>query len=249
MAIFLIMWNFIGWDNATTYANEVKGPVRAYLKAIMIAFAAIYIFYIALIFFAQRAGIPASVFAEKGIPYLGELTGGHTVGAILSIGGMASMLGIFCAVLLSVSRVPAVMGKDKLLPKIFIKLHPKYQTPYISIIVCSAIVSLLILRPLSDLLILDICLYATGISLEFVALIILRKKVADVERPFRIPFRRNGLIMLFLVPVLVFSIALVSVLASSTENIHAALIALLAILSAPLMWFVRTKLAASQKIA
>ncbi len=200
MALFTIMWNFIGWDNATTYAAEVKGPVRAYLKAILIAFSGIYLVYLLLTWLAINSGIPASDLAEKGIPYLGTLVGGNSLGVLLAIGGMASMLGIFCAVLLSVSRVPTVMGKDKLLPKFFTTLHPKYQTPYISIIVCASIVSLLILRPLADLLIMDICLYAAGLSLEFAALISLRKKAADENRPFKIPLKRKGLFVLFLAP-------------------------------------------------
>jgi amino acid transporter len=236
MALFTIMWNFIGWDNATTYAGEVKRPVRAYLTAILLAFSGIYLFYLTLTYLAVHSGIPAADLAEKGIPYLGTLIGGHSLGVMLAMGGMASMLGIFCAVLLSVSRVPAVMGKDKLLPNIFTSLHRKYQTPYISIIVCSSIVSLLILRPLADLLVMDICLYTAGISLEFAALVSLRKRAADDERPFRIPLQRKGLIIMFLAPILVFGVALGGALIGSPENLHAALFAILAILSAPVAW-------------
>ena len=237
LALLTIMWNFIGWDNATTYANEVKQPIKAYLKAILLAFAGIYLFYLTLTWLAVHSGIPGSAFAQNGIPYLGTQIGGHSMGVILAIGGMASMLGIFGAVLLSVSRVPAVMGKDKLLPKIFTKQHPKYQTPYISIIVCSTIVSLLILLPLADLLIMDICLYTAGVSLEFAALLSLRKKASDAERPFRIPLKRNGLILLFLGPLLVFSVALGGTLMDSTENRHAAIFAIFGLLSAPFAWF------------
>jgi amino acid transporter len=240
MALFIIMWNFIGWDNATTYAGEVQRPARSYLTAILLAFSGVYLFYLALTWLAIHSGIPATDFAEKGIPYLGTLIGGQTLGVLLSLGGMASMLGIFCAVLLSVSRVPAVMGKDKLLPESFTKLHPKFQTPYISIIVCSAIVSLLVLRPLADLLIMDICLYAAGISLEFLALIRLRRIAADDTRPFRIPLQKKGLLLLFLAPVGVFCVALVSALAGPRENFQAVVVAILGILSAPLAWmFIR----------
>jgi amino acid transporter len=241
MALFTIMWNFIGWDNATTYAGEVKRPIRAYLTAILLAFSGIYLFYISLTYLAVHSGIPPADLAEKGIPYLGTLIGGNWLGILLAMGGMASMLGIFCAVLLSVSRVPAAMGKDKLIPKIFTNLHPKYQTPYISIIVCAIIVSLLILRPLSDLLIMDICLYTAGISLEFAALVSLRKKAASDDRPFRIPLQKKGLIIMFLAPILIFSVALGGVLMGSKENIHAALMAILAILSAPVMWVLINK--------
>ncbi len=241
MALFTIMWNFIGWDNATTYASEVQGPVKSYLKAILIAFSGIYLVYLLLTWLAVRSGIPAADLAEKGIPYLGVMIGGNSLGVLLAIGGMASMLGIFCAVLLSVSRVPSVMGKDKLLPKFFTTLHPKYQTPYITIIVCACIVSLLVLRPLADLLIMDICLYSAGLSLEFAALVSLRKKAADSNRPFRIPLQGKGLLMLFLGPLLVFSVALGGALIGSKENLYAAVVAILAILSAPVAWFVINK--------
>ncbi len=145
LALFTIMWNCIGWDNATTYAGEVKRPVRSYLKAIMLAFSAVYIFYLSFTYLALHSGISGTEFAEKGIPYLGARDRRTFTGGILSMGGWPVCMGIFCAVMLSVSRVPAVMGKDKLLPKIFTHRHPKYQTPYISIIVCACIVSLLIL--------------------------------------------------------------------------------------------------------
>src|SRR5450432_613955 len=236
MALFTIMWNFIGWDNATTYAGEVHRPVRSYVTAILVAFSGVYLFYLSTTYLMLHSGIPGSVLAEKGIPFLGTSIGGNSLGALLSLGGMGSMLGIFAAVLLSISRVPAVMGKDNLLPKIFIRLHPKYKTPYFSVIVCSVIVSLLILRPLSDLLIMDICLYTAGISLEFIALIKLRKKDSAAERPFRIPLPRKGLILLFMAPILVFGIALGGALLGSSENMHAAVFAIIAICSAPVAW-------------
>jgi amino acid transporter len=243
LALFTIMWNCIGWDNATTYAAEVKRPVRSYLVAILLAFSTVYIFYISFTYLALHSGISASVFAEKGIPYLGKMIGGNSLGGILSIGGMASSVGIFCAVMLSVSRVPAVMGKDKLLPPIFTRVNKKYQAPYISIIACACIVSILILRPLADLFIMDICLYTAGIVLEFAALISLRKKETDLVRSFKIPLQNKGLILLLMLPVLVFSVALTgAILYGSEDNRQAALIAILAILSAPVAWmFVRGK--------
>jgi amino acid transporter len=237
LALFTIMWNCIGWDNATTYAGEVNRPVRSYLKAIILAFSAVYIFYISFTYLAIHSGISPSEFAEKGIPYLGMLIGGKFLGGVLSIGGMASTIGIFCAVILSVSRVPAVMGKDEVLPKIFTRLNKKYQTPYISIIACACIISILILNPLADLFIMDICLYTAGIVLEFAALIQLRKIAADQDRPFRIPLKRNGLVLLFLLPVIVFSVALTGALFGSEEYRHAALVAIAAIFSAPVAWF------------
>ncbi len=236
MALFTIMWNYIGWDNATTYAGEVNRPVKSYLFSIALAFSSIYIIYIAMAWLAIHSGISTAMFTEKGIPYLGALIGGKWLGAVLSFAGMASMLGIFIAVLLSVSRVPAVMGKDRLLPLVFTRTHAKYKTPYISIIVCAVVVSFLVMWPISDLLVLDIALYSAGLSLEFITLVHLRKKAPQAHRPFKIPFQKNGLILLFVAPLLVFTIAMGSALFGSGQSVNAAMFAIVAILSAQGAW-------------
>lgn len=241
MALYTIMWNYIGWDNATTYAGEVDRPGKSYLFSILLAFSTIYLIYIAVTWLALHSGIPGTVLTDKGIPFLGAVVGGRWLGALLSIGGMASMLGIFIAVLLSVSRVPTVMGKDRLLPNLFTRLHSKYQTPYISIIVCAIVVSFLVLWPLSDLLVIDISLYAAGISLEFIALIFLRKKEARTPRPFKIPLQKKGLILLFIPPSLIFAIALGGALLGSGQAAKPALFAIAAILSAHIAWIIVSK--------
>src|SRR5260221_3736918 len=57
MALFTIMWNCLGWDNATTYAGEVNRPVRSYLTAILLAFSGIYLFYLSFTYLALHSGI------------------------------------------------------------------------------------------------------------------------------------------------------------------------------------------------
>ncbi len=248
MALYIIIWNYIGWDNASTYAGEVDRPVKSYLLSIMIAFSVIYIVYIVVTWLALNSGIPGETLTEKGIPYLGIVMSGKWLGALLSVGGMASMLGIFIAVLLSVSRVPAVMGSDKLIPKVFTRMHSRYQTPYVSIIVCAAVVSFLILWPFSDLLVIDISLYGAGIFLEFLALIRLRKIATLESRPFKIPLQQRGLVFLFMAPLLVFSIALGGVLLGSGQGFKSALIAIGAILSAQVAWYTIKKAKSKKRI-
>ena len=44
------MWNFIGWDNVTTYAEEVNKPVKSYLVSVLFAFVAVFgLFFILLL--------------------------------------------------------------------------------------------------------------------------------------------------------------------------------------------------------
>ena len=96
--------------------------------------------------------------------------------------------------------------------------------------------SLLILLPLADLIVMDICLYTGGVSLEFAALISLRKKASGDQRPFRIPLEKKGLLLLFLAPTLIFVLALIGSITGSAENKPAVMYAILALLSAPVVW-------------
>jgi hypothetical protein len=82
----------------------------------------------------------------------------------------------------------------------------------------------------------DICLYTGGVSLEFAALISLRKKAAGDQRPFRIPLERKGLLLLFLAPTLIFVVALIGSVTGSNENVPAVAYAILALVSAPVVW-------------
>jgi amino acid transporter len=236
MALYTVMWNCLGWDNTTTYAEEVEKPIRSYLVSMFTAFALVIVIYFLAIWVAQLSGINANVFTDKGFPALGELIGGHWLGALLAIGGMASTLGIYAAVLLSVSRVPQVMSEDNLLPERLNRLHSRFQTPYISIIICSVVVSLMILWTFADLLIIDVTVYGAGLSLEYVSLIKLRITEPDTHRPFKIPFGVTGLCILLILPLSVYFAALGGAFSSSAETIKPALFAILTLCSAEVVW-------------
>lgn len=236
MALYTVMWNCLGWDNVTTYAQEVDKPVRSYLYAIAIAFGLVMVLYALTIIVAQQSGISASILTDKGFPVLGMHYGGHWLGALVAAGGMASTLGIYAAVLLSVSRVPQAMSDDKLLPKALHRLHPRYQTPYVSILICSAVVSLMVLWTFSELLIIDVIVYGAGLSLEYITLIKLRIKEPDHIRPFKIPLNVMGLCLLLLLPVVVYLVALTGAFTSDGQGIKPALFAIGALLTAEIAW-------------
>jgi len=236
MGLYTVMWNFIGWDNATTYAGEVRRPARSYLLSITLAFILIVGVYILSALAVQRSGISAETLDNGKWPVLGTLAGGHWLGALLAAGGMASTLGLYSAVLLSVSRVPQVMAADSLLPSWLCRLHSRFQTPYLSIIASSVVVSILILWTFEDLVVMDIVLYGAGLSLEFVTLFVLRIRQPLAHRPFRIPLNNAGLLLMILLPVGVYAIALSGALTSSGTMAMPALISIGMLISAELGW-------------
>jgi amino acid transporter len=230
------MWNMLGWDNTTTYADQVERPARSYVISIGVAFIGILIVYVLTLLTARGSGIDPAVLGEKGCPALGVLVGGAWLGRLLALGGMASSLGLFAAVLLSVCQVPKAMADDKLLPGKLSMLHPRFGTPYISIIICASVVSLMILWTFIDLVVIDITLYGAALFLEFISLIVLRIRVPDEARPFRIPGGLTVISLLFLLPVGIYAFALGGALSDSGHAWKPALFALGLLGTAELIW-------------
>jgi amino acid transporter len=212
----------------------VDKPVKSYFRATITAAIIIFVVYVLTVLTAQSSGIQYDVLNEEGFPTVGSIIGGNWLGSLIAIGGLASTLGLFSAVLLSVSRVPKVMSEDKLLPKKLNAEHPKYKTPFVSIIICAAIVSAMVFWTFADLLIIDITLYGAGLFLEFISLIVLRKKMAAAHRPFKIKLNRTGLILMTIIPFSVYIIALTG--SFMAGNADAVIFALIALLSAEFTW-------------
>jgi amino acid transporter len=238
MALYTVMWNCLGWDNVTTYAEEVEKPVRSYLISVFTAFILVLVVYFFAILVAQQTHIDINTLTDKGFPQLGVLVNGRWLGIMIAAGGMASTLGIYAAVLLSVSRVPKVMAVDGLLPGWLNQLHSKFGTPYISIIICSLVVSLMVLWTFADLLIIDVTVYGAGLFLEYISLIRLRLIEPDTPRPFRIPLNIFGLCLMALLPLVVYAVALSGALVSTGKGIIPAVFAVGALLTAELVWWI-----------
>lgn len=236
MGLYTVMWNFLGWDTSSSFVEEVHRPVRSYLISISIAFLLIVGAYFLSIWTGTIAGIDTGVLSAQGFPSLGVQVGGWWLGATLSFGGIASALGLFLSNLLAISRVPKAMADDRLLPRSISKIHPKYQVPHVSIIVCALVVSGMVFWEFGDLLVIDVTLYGTALFLEFLALIELRRRKPEMPRPFKVPLSVPGLVAMTVLPTLCLVVALVSALSERSVYTNATLFALAAVLTAPIAW-------------
>jgi len=236
MGLYTVMWNFLGWDNSSSFVEEVHRPVRSYLVSIAVAFVLILGVYVLSIWTGAAAGIDATVLTAQGFPSLGLHVGGWWLGAVLSLGGMASALGLFLSILLAISRVPKAMADDGLLSPLLSKIHPTRKVPHVSIIVCALVVSGMVFWNFGDLLIIDVTLYGVALLLEFIALIILRIRKPDAERPFRIPLNVAGLILMTALPTSCLIVAIAASLSEIGPYTNATVFAIGAVLTAPVAW-------------
>ena len=236
LSLYTIMWNCLGWDNVTTYAEEVENPLRSYLTSMAIAFVTVIVVYVLVIVVAQQSRINYTILTSAGFPALGALIGGHWLGVLIAAAGMASALGLYSANLLSVSRLPKAMADDGLLPAKLGVLHSRFRTPWFSIVVCSVVISAMTLWTFGELIIIDVTIYGAGLFLEYISLIRLRTKDPMAHRPFKIPLGVPGLCVMVVLPVGVYILALTGVFFSATEIIKPALFAVGILLTAELAW-------------
>jgi amino acid transporter len=155
-------------------------------------------------------GVPASSFETGSWADLAGMMGGLVGGPLLArgfrvalvLGGMMSAFGMFNALVMSYSRLPLAMAEDGMLPRMFGKLHPKTRAPWVAILVCAAGWALCLGLNFERLVTLDILLYGASLTLEFIALVVLRIKEPTLRRPFRVPGGTWGAALLGVCPVL-----------------------------------------------
>ena len=200
----LALWNWIGWDNASIVCGEIEDAGRTYPKALAIAVPLVAAGY----FIPLLPALAASdwrTWREGGWPDIArEIAGpmGPFLGIALVVLAMLSATAMFNSLLLAYSRIPLSVAQDGLLPR-WLAVVDARGVPVRSILLASALYSVLALLPFGDLIAADILLYAVALALEFAALIQLRKTEPQLRGAFRLPVGRRGLVMLALCPMLI----------------------------------------------
>jgi len=215
--LLICMWNYMGWDNASTIATEVKRPQRTYPRAMLVAVAVVSLSYVLPFAAMWLTGVPSSAFETGSWADLAGMMGGLVGGPLVArgfrvalvLGGMMSAFGMFNALVMSYSRLPLAMSQDGMLPAVFQKLHSKTRAPWVAIVVCAAGWAMCLGLGFERLVTIDILLYGMSLTLEFVALVALRIKEPNLRRPFKVPGGLPGAILLGVCPVLLLGFAMV----------------------------------------
>ncbi len=186
----IIFFAYIGFDSVSTHTEEAKNPQRDVPIGIIVSLVLCTILYIAVV--AVLTGMvkynqldinaPVSIaFRQKGLGWAEGL---------IAAAGVAGITSVLLVMMLSGPRVFLAMARDGLVPKsVFGDVHPKYRTPWKSTLLIGFFVA-----TLSGLAPIDFLLHLTNIGtlLAFVivctAVLIMRKKHPEAERPFRCPW-------------------------------------------------------------
>lgn len=183
-AVLVAMWNYMGWDNASTVAQEVEDPQRNYPRAMVAAAALTAVTYILPLMAIALSGISVESFSTGDWMTAAIALGGPLLGLAVVAGGVLCGIGMFNALMMSYTRLPMAMAEDRMLPSFFTRRN-KRGVPWVSVLLCGLGWALALKLPFERLISIDLILYGSSLLLEFVALIVLRVREPELHRPFK----------------------------------------------------------------
>ncbi len=185
-ALVLIFWAYVGFELVTVPSDEIFDSKKTIPRAIVLGMGIVGLFYF-LTNFVIVGIVPWHELSLSNAPLaLAGYTLMAGIGALfVTVGALLSISGSDEAGILSSSRLPYAMAGDGLMPKIFARKHPKYDTPYVALITQGLITGIAaIFGTISNLIILSVFTLLFCYIITCISVFPLRKKY---ERSINIP--------------------------------------------------------------
>ena len=234
--ILVAMWNYMGWDNASTVAGEVETAQRTYPRVMMLALAAIVICYVIPISAVWRTHLQASYWTTGSWSAIATLLGGPWLGAAVIVANMISTFGIVNSLMMSYSRLPYAMAEAGQAPRVLARTRAN-GAPWVSLCLCALAWMAALGFTFDRLLMLDILLYGASLVLEFIALAALRMNEPALPRPFRVPGAVTGAAVLGVGPTALLIVALIRDHREQLGSISALTLGLVLMAVGPVLYY------------
>ena len=242
------IWNYSGWDNASTIGGEIEQASATYPRALARALPLVTVVYL-LTIVPVLALTDWTTWTDGAWPGLARAVVGGWLGVWVALAGMLSAFALFNALLLVYSRIPLVLAQDGLLPAALARTDAR-GTPANAVLVSAVVYSLFSLLPFGGLLAGDVLLYTAALGLEFAALIRLRRAEPTLRGAFRVPLGVPWLVALASLPLVVLVAGLVLEVRSRAIGLPGVVVAvLLAVVGPPVYLALRARQATASAAA
>jgi basic amino acid/polyamine antiporter, APA family len=181
-------WAYDAWNNITFVSGEVKNPLRNVPLALIYGTLIVMLVYV-LINLAFLYVLPINEMAKSPLvaATAAEKIFGSRGASLISVAVIISTFGALNGSILATARVPFAMARANIFFKSLGKVHPKFGTPHTSLLVQGIWSCVLVLSGSFDT-ITDYVIFASWLFylLGALGVFILRKKMPDVERPYKV---------------------------------------------------------------
>jgi amino acid transporter len=243
VGLSIALWNYIGWDNASTVQGEVEDATRTYPRALAIALPLVAAGYLVPLLTALGA-TDWRTWTEGGWPSIAQAIGGRVAGPVLggwiALAGMVSAVALFNALLLAYSRIPFAMASDGLLPAAFARTDAR-GTPRTAILGSAVCYSVVMLLPFAELIVADVLLYSLALVMELASLVWLRRREPALRGAFRIPLGTGGVTALAVLPAATLLLVVALSLVDGEYGVPALVGAGLVVVAGPVMYAIAAR--------
>ncbi|KAF5735713.1 putative amino acid transporter [Tripterygium wilfordii] len=196
-----LFWNLNFWDNVSTLAGEVENPQKTFPMALFIAVIFTCVAYLIPLFAVTGAVLVDQSEWETGFhATAAQMIAGKWLKVWIEVGAVLSAIGLFEAQLSSSSYQLLGMADLGILPKFFGLRAKWFNTPWVGILLSTAITLGVSYMNFQDIISSANFLYSLGMLLEFASFLWLRRKLPQLKRPFRVPMKLPGLVIMCLIP-------------------------------------------------
>jgi basic amino acid/polyamine antiporter, APA family len=143
-AILLMFFAYGGFETALVPMSEAKNPERDAVFALFVSLAVITVMY-TLIQWIVVDILPDPLLSRRPLAEVASITLGSGGAMLVGLGALVSCYGYLSAKALSVPRITLALAEEGDFPKIFGIIHPRFHTPYFSIVVFAVLTWLLAL--------------------------------------------------------------------------------------------------------
>lgn len=187
--VSFIFPTYAGYESITQLSEEVKIAGKTIPRALFLT-----LLLITFLFTGSAAaligGAPPEVYLDSATPLQDAATYflGPIGGAVVSLGSILAVLTTINGTIAGGTRIAFALGRSKMLPGFFSRIHPTYRSPYTALALTAIVSIVFILTRSVELIVYAITLgYAITAILVTLSLIRLRKTEAHLYRPFKVP--------------------------------------------------------------
>lgn len=139
-ASLILFFAFLGIETAVSNSGEIKNPRRVIPRGILWGLGVVLFLYISVQVITQGIlGRDLLLYKEAPIAEVSRRLFGYFGITLVTIGIAVSMLGSISGEILAIPRVLFAGAKNGIFPAVIGKVHPRFFTPYISIIVYASL--------------------------------------------------------------------------------------------------------------
>ena len=231
LGLAVVMWNYGGWDTPSTTLGETRRPERAFAAATRVTLPIVVAGYVLPVTVALGAGIDWRTWSTGSLPRIAAGVGGPWLGHAVALGAVLSTIGLFLSLVLTNSRLPFVLARHHQLPAALNRIHERYGTPWVAIVISGAIYAGFAAFSFRELIVLNVWLYSLSLLVELAAFVRLRLAEPALARPSRVRGGAPGMFVVALLP------ALCALLAMATAGWRNTLAGLVAAATGPALYY------------